>query len=71
MRLELHIDSDNDALSGPRGTQEVARILHKLADRLARQPVSPMTGTLMDVNGASVGTWNLEPSDDQEDHDSR
>lgn len=65
MKLNIHIDSDNDALADPDRGREVARILHKLADKFERYPrdlFEVKDGVLFDINGASVGTWSVEAS---------
>jgi hypothetical protein len=52
-KFTLEVDIKGDALRTDT-SGELARILHKLADRVAD---GADAGTLMDINGNAVGTW--------------
>lgn len=57
MKLSVQLDSENDALTGPAGPHEVARLLRLTADQIEG---GADCGRLMDYNGNRVGSWDLE-----------
>ena len=52
----LHIETDNAAFDVPNGSDELARILRELADRLT-DGAGRWRGNLSDSNGNTVGSW--------------
>ena len=74
MRFQLTIDTHNEALTGDYAGSELARIMRKLAARLDEDSALLPTqsdGRLLDVNGATVGSWTLEvdPANTDDDDD--
>lgn len=66
MSFALRIETDNDAFRGPDCTadrhgeaEEISRILHRLASE--RPYLLRNKGPLVDVNGNTVGTWEMRP----------
>lgn len=45
---------------------EVARILRQVADGLADTPWYDVTGARIDASGATVGSWQLTPDDNDQ-----
>lgn len=59
--MDLHITMNLDnAAFGDDFEHEVRRTLEKVADRVARTSAVPASGSVMDVNGNTVGTWTLQ-----------
>ncbi len=58
MSFRLEIQTDNDAFVGITGPTEVARILHKVESQVT---YGQTQGTVMDVNGNTVGSWSMDP----------
>jgi hypothetical protein len=56
--LIVLINLDNDAFSGAAGEREVARLLREAADKFEKGKHS---GNIMDVNGNTVGSFELTP----------
>lgn len=66
MRLRIEIDCGNDAFAAIPGRegQEVARILHDYAGKIAHDCLSMIgEGVLRDINGNTVGTVTWEGED--------
>ena len=60
MRFKLDINCDGAAFADRGASSEVARLL-RLADNRLRH--GETEGTLLDLNGNSVGTWGFTESD--------
>lgn len=58
MKLRIEIDTENDAFQ-PDPAPEVARLLLVAAHRALRNDTSQ--GTLIDLNGNTVGSFNYGP----------
>lgn len=59
MTITIKLETDNAAFEDGSG-REVARILRKLAVKIQDDDLEALTGgKLMDVNGNSVGTWEV------------
>jgi hypothetical protein len=56
--LRIAFNTDNAAFSEDRGA-EIARILRSLANVLECADNSSDEGTVHDINGNTVGKWNL------------
>ena len=56
--IQVKFATDSDAFSGDLLTEEAARILRAVADRLEACG-GLATGSLLDRNGNYVGTWRL------------
>lgn len=56
--LVVKINLDNDAFNGKAGEREVARLLRDAATKFEQGKHS---GKLMDVNGNTVGSFELTP----------
>jgi uncharacterized protein YukE len=52
----LHIETDGAAFDVPGGSDELARILRELADRVT-DGAGRWRGSLSDSNGNTVGSW--------------
>jgi len=66
MKFSLSFGMDGAAFDGgDNSVDEVVRILHQLADRLDLRGVYAVPfGTLHDVNGNTVGKWEVTPDQD-------
>ena len=53
----LNIETHSAAIAEDDRELEIARILRKTAERVENGQTS---GTLLDINGASVGTWEMD-----------
>lgn len=58
MRFQLHIDTNNQALTDDNGDAELVRLLRHAADQIDDGEVK---ARLLDYNGNVVGRWRLEP----------
>ena len=61
MKAIITIDLDNDAFQ-PYKSKEVVRILRRLADDIKTKGICAAPTKLMDINGNSVGRFDLEMS---------
>jgi hypothetical protein len=58
MKFTLTFDMDNAAFEEP--AAEVARILERIADKVAWEGVDDgVGGPILDVNGSRVGSWEV------------
>ena len=57
MKFQVVIDVENAAFDGQSRGGELARILRKLAEKLADAPNGNIAGRLDDVNGNEVGRY--------------
>ena len=58
MRFQLHIDTNNQALTDNDGDSELVRILLGVTAEIDDGQIK---GRLRDYNGNVVGRWRLEP----------
>lgn len=56
LMFKLEFETDNEAFSYSYGASETARILRKLAQRIE---AGDLDGNVLDINGNSVGTYEL------------
>lgn len=56
--FSLTIEMDNDAF-GEYPEEELQRLLSKARQQVGLGALAGDTGTLMDINGNSVGTWEV------------
>lgn len=66
MSFRLEFDTGNSAFSDP---NEISRILKKVADQTAVRIAEeddeyPIEGTILDINGAKVGSWTYGSEND-------
>lgn len=61
MRFIVKIESDNAAFADDLAAHELARILRRLADKLVGAIPFIEEGTVLDVNGNTVGDWTYRP----------
>ena len=67
MRFTMTVDCDNAAFEAD--GNELARILHKLADSIAYNGLEEAKDSLRDINGNKVGRWELsEPQPKRDDY---
>jgi hypothetical protein len=69
MSFTLKFKTDNAAFGDGAGAAEVARILRDVADKVAN---GRDYGSVQDINGNTVGDWDLElpePEEDEDDED--
>lgn len=64
MQLDVHINLGNAAFvteDSEIATDELTRLLRIVADRATARlvPPTPDKGNLLDINGTTVGTWEL------------
>ena len=55
--FQLRFETDNAAFEGDLRSEEVARILRHLADRVDDMRDA---GNVVDINGNTIGAWKLE-----------
>jgi len=55
--FKLKLETDNDAFQSGNGANEIANILHDVAERIEDGSYG---GTCHDTNGNSVGYWTYE-----------
>lgn len=68
MPFILKFKTENAAFWDGNGVEEVARILRETAEYVAHYGVH--SGSIQDINGNTIGEWDLElPEDETEDDD--
>ena len=57
MKFQLSVTMNNAAFE--EGSGELTRILHALAEKLPAEPSFRDSGSVLDINGNTVGTWKV------------